>query len=147
MLKLCGKKHFTSNSVKYLGVILDEHLRWNFHISQLCMKLIKALQQNNNFWKCDIWGTDYLNLFVLLISDILFSRFQVFEFLTIPWLAKSVRYYYYMRQGASLYISFETQLIKATKLGQLIDMNNNNNFQESFKQFKRLGLSSRSFWI
>ena len=30
-LKLCGKKLFTSNSVKYLGVILDEHLQWNEH--------------------------------------------------------------------------------------------------------------------
>ena len=41
-LKLCGKKFFTSKSVKYLGVILDEHLQWNFHINQLCLKLNKA---------------------------------------------------------------------------------------------------------
>ena len=41
-LKLCGKKLFTSKSVKYLGVILDEHLQWNFHINQLCLKLNKA---------------------------------------------------------------------------------------------------------
>ena len=30
-LKLCGKKLFTSKSVKYLGVILDDHLQWNEH--------------------------------------------------------------------------------------------------------------------
>ena len=31
-----------------------------------------------------------------------------------------------------------------TKLGQLIDINKGNNFQESSKQLGRLGLSSRS---
>ena len=41
-LKLCGKKLFTCKSVKYLGVILDECLQWNFHINQLCLKLNKA---------------------------------------------------------------------------------------------------------
>ena len=34
-----------------------------------------------------------------------------------------------------------------TKLGQLIDINKGNNFQESFEQFGGLGLSSRSFSI
>ena len=42
MPKLCGKKLFTNKSVKYLGVILDEGLQWNFHINQLCLKLNKA---------------------------------------------------------------------------------------------------------
>ena len=41
-LKLCGKKLFTSKSVKYLGVILDECLQWNFQINQLCLKLNKT---------------------------------------------------------------------------------------------------------
>ena len=41
-LKLCGKKLFTSKSVKYLGVILDECLQWKFHINQHCLKLNKA---------------------------------------------------------------------------------------------------------
>ena len=31
-LKLCSKKLFASNSVKYLQFILDEHLHWNFPI-------------------------------------------------------------------------------------------------------------------
>ena len=44
-LKLCGKKLFTSNYAKYLGVILDEWLHWNFHINQLCLKLIKTITQ------------------------------------------------------------------------------------------------------
>ena len=41
-LKLCGKKLFTSKSVKYLGVVLDECLQWNFQINQLCLKLNKT---------------------------------------------------------------------------------------------------------
>ena len=41
-LKLCGKKLFTSKSVQYLRALLDESLKWNFHINQLCLKLIKS---------------------------------------------------------------------------------------------------------
>ena len=41
-LKLCGKKLFTSESVKYLEVILDECLKWKFHINQVCLKLNRA---------------------------------------------------------------------------------------------------------
>ena len=41
-LKLCGKKLFTSKSVKYLGVILDERLQWNFHINQFFLKFNEA---------------------------------------------------------------------------------------------------------
>ena len=40
--KLCGKKLFSSKSLKYLGVILDELLQWNFHVNQLCLKLNKV---------------------------------------------------------------------------------------------------------
>ena len=36
---------------------------------------------------------------------------------------------------------------KVTKLGQLIDICKGNNFQETFEQFRGLGLSSRSFSI
>ena len=41
-LKLCSKKLFTIKSVKYLGVIVDEHLQWTFHINQICLKLNKT---------------------------------------------------------------------------------------------------------
>ena len=49
-----------------------------------------------------------------------------------------------MSQGAFVNISSTHQ---ATKLGQLIDISKENNFQESFEQFGRLGLRSRSFTI
>ena len=41
-LKLCCKKLFTSKSVKYLRVIIDECLQRNFHINRLCLRLNKA---------------------------------------------------------------------------------------------------------
>ena len=50
-----------------------------------------------------------------------------------------------MREGAFLTISFEPQLIKVTKLGQLIDIDKGNNFHGSFKQFGGLRLGSRFF--
>ena len=47
-----------------------------------------------------------------------------------------------MKHGAFLNIPFQPQ---HTKLGQLIDIDKGNNFQESSEQFGRLGLSSRFF--
>ena len=41
--------------------------------------------------------------------------------------------------------SYAQKINTQTKLGQLTDVNKGNNFQESFEQFGRLGLSSRSF--
>ena len=41
-MKLYGKRLFTSKSVKYLEVILDDRLQRNFHISQLCLHLNKT---------------------------------------------------------------------------------------------------------
>ena len=67
---------------------------------------------------------------------------QVFEVLAIPWFTKSVT----MKQGAFLNI-FWTTNHEVTKLGQLIDISMDNNFQWSFEQFGRLGLDSRSFLI
>ena len=32
-----------SNKIKYLGVLLDRNLSWNFHISELCKKLSRAV--------------------------------------------------------------------------------------------------------
>ena len=41
-LKIDGKKIFLTNSVKYLGINLDPHLNWKYHIHELSMKLSRA---------------------------------------------------------------------------------------------------------
>ena len=41
-LKLDGKRLSPSQSVKYLGVLLDEHLQWNDQIAQVKIKLNRA---------------------------------------------------------------------------------------------------------
>ena len=39
---MCGKKLYPSHHVKYLGVYLDKYLHWAIHVSQLCVKRVKA---------------------------------------------------------------------------------------------------------
>ena len=41
-LKLNGKYISPSSHVKYLGILLDEHLSWNFHLNSLATKLRKT---------------------------------------------------------------------------------------------------------
>jgi len=41
-LKIGGKKIFQSTHIKYLGVLIDPHLNWKFHISSLSSKLSRA---------------------------------------------------------------------------------------------------------
>ena len=41
-IKFNGKKLFLSDHVKYLGIYIDQHLNWNFHIDQLRLKLARA---------------------------------------------------------------------------------------------------------
>ena len=42
-IKINGKRLYESNYVKYLGVLLDSHLKWNFHTDLLAPKLSRAL--------------------------------------------------------------------------------------------------------
>ena len=41
--KLDGKRLVPTKSVKYLGVLLDEHLHWNEQVSQVKVKLNRAI--------------------------------------------------------------------------------------------------------
>lgn len=41
-LILCGKRIYPSKSVKYLGVHVDEHLSWKYHVSSVATKLQRA---------------------------------------------------------------------------------------------------------
>ena len=42
-IKLNGKKLYPSKFVKYLGVLIDEHLNYSHHMTSLCNKLTRAL--------------------------------------------------------------------------------------------------------
>ena len=42
-IKLDGKRLFPTSSVKYLGVLLDEHLTWSAQMSHVQMKLNQAI--------------------------------------------------------------------------------------------------------
>ena len=43
-IKLDGKRLFPTSSVKYLGVLLDEHLTWSSQISHVQIKLNLAIE-------------------------------------------------------------------------------------------------------
>ena len=42
-IKINGKRLFESQSVKYLGIIIDSHLKWDYHIDTLAPKLSRAV--------------------------------------------------------------------------------------------------------
>ena len=41
-IKLCGKRLYPSESVKYLGVKIDTNLNWEHHVNDLSIKLNRA---------------------------------------------------------------------------------------------------------
>ena len=41
-IKLCGKRLYPTESVKYLGVKMDTNLSWQYHVNDLCIKLNRA---------------------------------------------------------------------------------------------------------
>ena len=41
-IKLCGKRLYPTESVKYLGVKIDTTLSWQYHVNDLSIKLIRA---------------------------------------------------------------------------------------------------------
>ena len=41
-IKLSGKRLYTTESVKYLGVKIDTNLSWQYHVDDLSVKLDKA---------------------------------------------------------------------------------------------------------
>ena len=78
-----------------------------------------------------------------------YQDIQVFVFLTIPLFTRSVMSLWVLLHKTRWifeYISLTTTHY-VTKFGQLININKSNNFQESFKLFRGLGLGSRPFSI
>ena len=41
-IKLCGKRLYPTESVKYLGVKLDTNLNWEYHVNDPSIKLNRA---------------------------------------------------------------------------------------------------------
>ena len=41
-VKLCGKRLYPTESVKYLGVKIDTNLSWQYHVNDLSIKLNRA---------------------------------------------------------------------------------------------------------
>ena len=41
-IKLCGKRLYPTESVKYLGVKIDTNLSWQYHVNDLSIKLNTA---------------------------------------------------------------------------------------------------------
>ena len=79
-----------------------------------------------------------LRIFLFLRKVPLCSQdIQVFVFLTIPSFTKSVTPWVLVHEtGCICEYIFWTTTHEVTKLGQLIDINKGNNFQESFEQSK-----------
>ena len=41
-IKLCGKRLYPTENVKYLGVNIDTNLTWQYHVNDLSIKLNRA---------------------------------------------------------------------------------------------------------
>ena len=41
-IKLCGKRLYPTESVKYLGVNINTNLSWQYHVNDLSIKLKRA---------------------------------------------------------------------------------------------------------
>ena len=37
-IKLCVKRLYPTESIKYLGVKIDANLSWHYHVNELCIK-------------------------------------------------------------------------------------------------------------
>ena len=50
-VRLCGRRLYPSESVKYLGVKIDANLNWQYQINDLFVKLNKAKALLFKIWK------------------------------------------------------------------------------------------------
>ena len=49
--KLCGKRLYHTESVKYLGVKIDTNLCWQYHVNDLSIKLSRAKAIFSSEWE------------------------------------------------------------------------------------------------
>ena len=141
-----------------------EKLRSTFKICDALCNLVPFLQfkkREKHSWTSLLLAKSLDSAHNLLKVTLLrrcFSRFlnctngtksrNVFVFVMIPWFTKSVTSWWilvYEIRYIFLNIFFWTTTNQVTKLGQLMNISQGNNFLESFEQFGRLGLSSSPF--
>ena len=135
--------------IKFLKILLCDMLSQQVDNVKFEVNLRLPSLKNYNFWKCVIWGTGQ-EFFYFVKKYVPFSRYSSFCIFNIPWFTKYVTSWWVsVRKTGCIfeYIFWTTTQPQVTKLGQLMDINKSNNFQELFKQFGGLGLSSRSFSI
>ena len=53
-IKLCGKRLYPTESVKYLGLKIDTNLNWEYHVNDLSIKLNRANALLFKMRKCEI---------------------------------------------------------------------------------------------
>ena len=70
-IKLCGKRLYPTESVKYLGVKIDANLSWQYHVNDLSIKLNRAnalLSKKRKFVSLKILRSIYFAIFDSYLS-------------------------------------------------------------------------------
>ena len=70
-IKLCGKRLYPTESVKYLGVKIDTNLSWQYHVHGLSIKLNRAnalLSKIRKFVSLKILRSIYFAIFDSYLS-------------------------------------------------------------------------------
>ena len=70
-IKLDGKRLYSSKYVKYLGILLDPHLNWSYHVKTLAPKLSRAaglLAKVRHYVKDDVLRNIYFGIFSSLLN-------------------------------------------------------------------------------
>ena len=70
-IKLCGKRLYPTESVKYLGVKIDTTLSWQYHVNDLSIKLNRAnvlLFKMRKYVSLKIFKSTYFAIFDSYLS-------------------------------------------------------------------------------
>ena len=70
-IKLDGKRIYPSKFVKYLGILIDPHLNWSYHVKTLAPKLSRSigmLAKVRHFVKSDVLRNIYFGIFSSILN-------------------------------------------------------------------------------
>ena len=71
-IKLCGKRLYPTESVKYLGVKIDTNLSWQYHVNDLSIKLNRSnaiLFKMRKYVSLNLLRSIYFAIFNSYLSD------------------------------------------------------------------------------